>query len=137
MTATISKQKQIVKNAENTEYTAEGVHYHEAPKQFIKVNHGLRKQDLRPSGSSGRVIKTQPAPRIYVNDGSNGSNLVYSESYKLYTTSEITPRVTSSYSNNFPRYETKNTVYDSTDGTKLHKYGESGGFSDYETIRIK
>lgn len=124
MTATISKQKQIVKNAENTEYTAEGVHYSEAPKQFIKVNHG-------------RVIKTQPAPRIYVNDGSNGSNLVYSESYKLYTTSEITPRVTSSYSNNFPRYETKNTVYDSTDGTKLHKYGESGGFSDYETIRIK
>ena len=102
MTATISKQKQIVKNAENTEYTAEGVHYSEAPKQFIKVNHG-------------RVIKTQPAPRIYVNDGSNGSNLVYSESYKLYTTSEITPRVTSSYS----------------------KYGESGGFSDYETIRIK
>ena len=124
MTATISKQKQIVKNAENTEYTAEGVHYHEAPKQFIKVNHG-------------RVIKTQPAPRIYINDGSNGSNLVYSESYKLYTTSEYTPRVTSSYSNNFPRYETKNTVYDSTDGTKLHKYGESGGFSDYETIRIK
>lgn len=124
MTATISKQKQIVKNAENTEYTAEGVHYSEAPKQFIKVNHG-------------RVMKIQPAPRIYVNDGSNGSNLVYSESYKLYTTSEITPRVTSSYSNNFPRYETKNTVYDSTDGTKLHKYGESGGFSDYETIRIK
>ena len=124
MTVSIGKQKQIVKNAENTEYTAEGVHYNEEPRQFIKVNHG-------------RVIKTQPAPRIYINDGSNGSNLVYSESYKLYTTSEFTPRVTSSYSNNFPRYETKNTVYDSTDGTKLHKYGDSGGFSDYETIRIK
>ena len=137
MTVSIGKQKQIVKNAENTEYTAEGVHYNEEPRQFIKVNHGLRKQDLRPSGSSGRVIKTQPAPRIYINDGSNGSNLVYSESYKLYTTSEYTPRVTSSYSNNFPRYETKNTVYNSVDGTKLHKYGDSGGFSDYETIRIK
>lgn len=124
MTVSIGKQKQIVKNAENTEYTAEGVHYNEEPRQFIKVNHG-------------RVIKTQPAPRIYINDGSNGSNLVYSESYKLYTTSEYTPRVTSSYSNNFPRYETKNTVYNSVDGTKLHKYGDSGGFSDYETIRIK
>ena len=137
MTVSIGKQKQIVKNAENTEYTAEGVHYNEEPRQFIKVNHGLRKQDLRPSGSSGRVIKTQPAPRIYINDGSNGTNLVYCESYKLYTTSKLTPRVTSSYSNNYPRSETKNTVYNSVDGTKLHPTGDSGGFSDYITLRKK
>lgn len=124
MTTTYNKRKQTIKNAQNTEYTAEGVHYDQQEPRHYKRNRR-------------RVIKTQPAPRIYINDGSHGSNLVYSESYKLYTTSEITPRVTSSYSNNYPRYETKNTVYDSTDGTKLHKYGESGGFSDYETIRKK
>lgn len=114
----------VIRNIQNTQFTANGVHYAYEPKQYIKVRHN-------------RVIKTQPSPKIYVNDGSNGTNLRYCESYKLYTTSPVTPRVTSSYSNNFPRNETKNTVYDSTDGTKLDKYGEFGGYSDYSTIRVK
>lgn len=124
MTATSDTKSPAIKNMQNTEYTAEGVHYND------EVNSLPHLKNTR-----NRVIKTQPAPRIYVNDGSNGSNLVYSESYKLYTTSKLTPRVTSSYSNNFPREETKSTVYNSVDGTKLHKYGDSGGFSDYLTIR--
>ena len=119
-----NSKSSAIKNAQNTEYTAEGVHYTEESHPVIKSNRN-------------RVIKTQPAPRIYINDGSNGTNLVYCESYKLYTTSKLTPRVTSSYSNNYPRSETKNTVYDSTDGTKLHPTGDSGGFSDYITLRKK
>lgn len=126
MANTRVNKSSALKNIQNTEFTAEGVRYTEQITSFpkIKVTHN-------------RVIKTQPAPRIYVNDGSNGSNLRYCESYKLYTTSQSTPRVTNSYSNNFPRKETKNTVYDSTDGTKLDKYGEFGGYSDYTTIRVK
>ena len=119
-----NSKSSAIKNAQNTEYTAEGVHYTEESHPVIKSNRN-------------RVIKTQPAPRIYINDGSNGTNLVYCESYKLYTTSKLTPRVTSSYSNNFPRNETKNTVYNSVDGTKLHPTGDSGGFSDYITLRKK
>lgn len=119
-----NSKSSAIKNAQNTEYTAEGVHYTEESRPVIKSNRN-------------RVIKTQPAPRIYINDGSNGTNLVYCESYKLYTTSKLTPRVTSSYSNNFPRNETKNTVYNSVDGTKLHPTGDSGGFSDYITLRKK
>lgn len=112
------------KEQNKIEFTAEGVHYNDSPLKHLKTNRN-------------RVIKMQPAPKIYVNDGSNGSNLVYSESYKLYTTSDKIARATNSYMNNFPRYETNNTVYNSVDGTKLHKYGESGGYSDYLTIRKK
>ena len=119
-----NSKSSAIKNAQNTEYTAEGVHYTEESRPVIKSNRN-------------RVIKTQPAPRIYINDGSNGTNLVYCESYKLYTTSKLTPRVTSSYSNNYPRSETKNTIYNSVDGTKLHPTGDSGGFSDYITLRKK
>ena len=118
----MSAKNEAIKSIGKTEYTADGVRY----KDFIQ---------LGSQASKTRVIKTQPAPRIYVNDGSLGTNLVYAESYKNYTDSQYTPRVTNSYTNNFPRFETKNTVYNSEDGTKLHKYGESGGYSDYVTIR--
>ena len=124
MTAPSEAKSSAIKNIQNTEYTAEGVHFNEDLNHLPKLKN-----------THNRVIKTQPSPKIYVNDGSNGTNLVYSESYKLYTTSKLTPRVTTSYSNNYPRVETKNTVYNSNDGTKLHKYGEFGGYSDYLTIR--
>lgn len=122
MTASKDEISTALKSINNTEYTAEGVHYQDF---FQMAKHS----------SKNRVIKTQPAPRIYVNDGSLGTNLVYAESYKTYTDSKYTPRVTSSYSNNFPRAETSTTIFNSTDGTKLHPTAESGGYSDYLTVR--
>ena len=120
----MTAKNEAIRSISKTEYTAEGVRY----KDFIQ---------LGTSASKTRVIKTQPAPRIYVNDGSLGTNLVYAESYKNYTDSQYTPRVTCSYANNFPRAETKTTIYNSPDGTKLHPTAESGGYSDYFTVRKK
>lgn len=77
---------------------------------------------------SQRVLKFN-VPKIYVNDGSNGPNVVYSYSYPNYNDGSMPPSVTNNYTNNYKRTEVNS--YNSTDGTKLNKTADMNGYSDY------
>ena len=104
------------------EYTAQGV----AP-----VNKDEPLKTLHPI-KRGRVMNTKN-PNIYVNDGSNGSNIKYAYSYSNYYIQP--PNVTNNYSNNWSTNSQSNS-YSATDGAKLHKFGASGGYSDYTISQL-
>ena len=82
----------------------------------------------------GRVMNGLRAPDIYVDDGSNGSNLKYSYSYKLYNEGEK-PSYKNSYSNAYKSAVAAATSYDSSDATRLHPTADHGGYSDYFSVR--
>lgn len=76
----------------------------------------------------GRNIPKGPDPKIYVNDGSRGSNLYYVRGQRAYATPNEKPSPQNSYSNNYPQELTSSRKVDEPCGTKLHKYGEEGGY---------
>ena len=84
--------------------------------------------------SRGRVISNVRAPNIYVDDGSNGSNLKFTYSYKLYNEGEK-PSYKNSYSNAYKSAVAAATSYDSSDATRLHPTADHGGYSDYFSVR--
>ena len=85
----------------------------------------------------GRNIPKGTDPKIYVNDGSFGSNLHYVKGQRAYALKNEKPSPQNSYSNNFPQELTTSRKIDKPVGTKLHKYGESGGYHlfTYPTLR--
>lgn len=121
----------------SVEYKADGVVY--------------ETEDMTPQKSKGRILnvtaqsanltKSQTgkrnlitiSPKIYVNDGSNGTNLINTYSYKNYCTVNEKPSIENHYSNNYKRTLTSNVDYNTVDGTKLHPTGESGGYSNFTT----
>jgi hypothetical protein len=117
-----SKVKQI---ENNLEYHNEGVNYIETEEVVKKIHIPTR----------GRKFSSY-TPKIYVDDGSNGSNLVNTYSYKNYNFGEK-PSVTNNYTNNYKRSTTAPESYDATDGTKLHPTGDSGAYSNFTISYFK
>ena len=85
----------------------------------------------------GRNIPKGTDLKIYVNDGSFGSNLHYVKGQRAYALKNEKTSPQNSYSNNFPQELTTSRKVDEPVGTKLHKYGESGGYHlfTYPTLR--
>ena len=99
---------------------------------------------------NSRSITKKTSPKIYVNDGSNGTNLINTHSYKNYCTPNEKPTIENNYSNNFKSALTTNTKYNEImtlrvsggalnskfiggpiDGFRLHPTGDSGGYSNF------
>ena len=90
---------------------------------------------------NSRSITKKISPKIYVNDGSNGTNLINTHSYKNYCTPNEKPTIENNYSNNFKSALTTNTKYNEIinskfiggpiDGFRLHPTGDSGGYSNF------
>lgn len=90
---------------------------------------------------NSRSITKKTSPNIYVNDGSNGTNLINTHSYKNYCTPNEKPTIENNYSNNFKSDLTTNTKYSEIinskfiggpiDGFRLHPTGDSGGYSNF------
>ena len=90
---------------------------------------------------NSRSITKKTSPNIYVNDGSNGTNLINTHSYKNYCTPNEKPTIENNYSNNFNSALTTNTKYSEIinskfiggpiDGFRLHPTGDSGGYSNF------
>ena len=90
---------------------------------------------------NSRSITKKTSPNIYVNDGSNGTNLINIHSYKNYCTPNEKPTIENNYSNNFNSALTTNTKYSEIinskfiggpiDGFRLHPTGDSGGYSNF------
>ena len=90
---------------------------------------------------NSRSITKKTSPKIYVNDGSNGTNLINTYSYKNYCTPNEKPTIENNYSNNYKSALTTNPKYGEIvnskfiggpiDGLRLHPTGDSGGYSNF------
>ena len=110
-----------VSNQENVEFKQEGVNYTDDTTERVK----------RMTPQRGRRLCNSYVPKIYVNDGSNGINLVNTYSHKVYNSGSEKPSVTNSYTNNFKTSLTSSTVYDSVNGNNLHKHGDHGAYRNF------
>ena len=90
---------------------------------------------------NSRSITKKVSPKIYINDGSNGTNLINTYSYKNYCTPNEKPTIENNYSNNYKSALTTNPKYGEIvnskfiggpiDGLRLHPTGDSGGYSNF------
>ena len=90
---------------------------------------------------NSRSITKKTSPKIYVNDGSHGTNLINTYSYKNYCTPNEKPTIENNYSNNYKSALTTNPKYGEIvnskfiggpiDGLRLHPTGDSGGYSNF------
>ena len=110
--------------AENqVEYTAEGVNVVD---EQTDLNNAAVKKVLKQVPPRGRTMYI-PKPKVYVDDGSKSSNLLYTYSYKVYNDGEK-PSITNHYANNYP---SGSMTQNSQDPSRLHPTSDSGGYSDY------
>ena len=110
----------------------------------------LEVKQINKQRFNSRSITKKTSPNIYVNDGSNGTNLINTHSYKNYCTPNEKPTIENNYSNNFKSALTTNTKYNEImtlrvsggalnskfiggpiDGFRLHPTGDSGGYSNF------
>jgi len=119
----MNKSKQT---SDPIEFTAEGaVVKDELVSQLKKTNkHRRRERNI-----------LLPSPKIYVDDGSNGTNLINTYSYKNYCEKGERPSTENNYANNYKTTLTSNPVYDAVDGLRLHPTAESGGYSNFTTVQ--
>ena len=90
---------------------------------------------------NSRSITKKTSPKIYINDGSNGTNLINTYSYKNYCMPNEKPTIENNYSNNYKSALTTNPKYGEIinskfiggpiDGLRLHPTGDSGGYSNF------
>ena len=115
----MNKSKQT---SDPIEFTAEGaIVKDELVSQLKKTNkHRRRERNI-----------LLPSPKIYVDDGSNGTNLINTYSYKNYCEKGERPSTENNYANNYKTTLTSNPVYDAVDGLRLHPTAESGGYSNF------
>ena len=83
---------------------------------------------ISPKGKRNILL---PSPKIYVDDGSNGTNLINTYSYKNYCERGEKPSIQNNYINNYKTTLTSNPVYDAVDGLRLHPTADSGGYSNF------
>ena len=120
---TISKQP-------NVEFKGEGVNYVDTANGVSKRSETEEVKKFIPAPPKGRKFSTY-YPNIYVNDGSNGSNIKYAYSYKNYNFDNSAPNVQNNYINNYKSNIRRPETYNATDGLKLHPTADHGGYSDY------
>ena len=114
---------EAISNQPNVEFKGEGVNYVDTPETIKKV-------EKKYLPLKGRKFSTY-YPNIYVNDGSNGTNLKFTYSYKNYNNNNSKPSINNNYINNYESNITNAETYNATDGLKLHKLADHGGYSDY------
>lgn len=129
------------------EYTAEGAVVKDELVSQRPTGSSLKRGELKKTnkhrrtfGPRHRVPRRErnillPSPKIYVNDGSNGTNLINTYSYKNYCERGETPSIKNNYANNYKTTLTSNPVYDAVDGLRLHPTAESGGYSNFTTVQ--
>ena len=106
---------------DNVQYKAEGVVVNESEPPVVKKHtYRIRRNILLPT-----------EPKIYVNDGSNGTNLTNTYSYKNYADKDEKPSVENHFSNNFQSTITSNSTYGSIDGLRLHPTADHDGWSNF------
>ena len=123
---TISKQP-------NVEFKGEGVNYVDTANGVLKNENEQKNRQIKkfiPLPPKGRKFSTY-YPNIYVNDGSNGSNIKYGYSYKNYNFDNSKPNIQNNYINNYMNNIRRPETYNATDGLKLHPTADHGGYSDY------
>ena len=86
---------------------------------------------------NSRSIVLKSSPKIYVNDGSNGTNLVDTYSYKNYCDAHEKPSKENHYMNHFKTTLTSNPQYVAVDGLRLHPTADSGGYSNFTISQFK
>ena len=106
----------------NYEYKAEGVN--------VVDNAEQQAHKIKNKHNSRSIILNQ-SPKIYVDDGSRGTNLINTYSYKNYCEIGEKPSRENNYHNNYRNLLTTNAVYDGIDGLRLHPTAESGGYSNF------
>ncbi len=124
----ITKDESLVKTKiedkkDNIEFTASGA-----------VVEKPLPDEIKPKSKNVRVrrnILLPTSPKIYVNDGSNGTNLINTYSYKNYCEANEKPSYTNNYHNNFKTTLTSNPEFGAIDGLRLHPTGDSGGWSNF------
>ena len=107
----------------NYEYKAEGVNV--VDNAEIDATHKIKNKH------NSRSIIFNYSPKIYVDDGSRGTNLINTYSYKNYCEIGEKPSRENNYHNNYRNLLTTNAVYDGIDGLRLHPTAESGGYSNF------
>ena len=114
------------------EYTAEGAVVKDELVLQRPTGSSLKRGELKKKTYRRRERNILlPSPKIYVNDGSNGTNLINTYSYKNYCERGETPSIKNNYTNNYKITLTSNPVYDAVDGLRLHPTAESGGYSNF------
>ena len=117
----MNKPESEVKAKDNVEYKAEGVVVKETePPKIPRRQARVRRNILLPT-----------EPKIYVNDGSNGTNLVHTYSYKNYADKNEKPSIENHYMNNFKSTITSNATYSAIDGLRLHPTADHDGWSNF------
>jgi len=119
------------------EYTAEGAVVKDELVSQRPTGSSLKRGELKKTNKHRRRERNilLPSPKIYVNDGSNGTNLINTYSYKNYCERGETPSIKNNYANNYKTTLTSNPVYDAVDGLRLHPTAESGGYSNFTTVQ--
>ena len=115
-------------NDSNIEYKAEGV---------VVADDAPEAQAKKVRRHNSRSIVLKSSPKIYVNDGSNGTNLVDTYSYKNYCDAHEKPSKENHYMNHFKTTLTSNAVYTAVDGLRLHPTADSGGYSNFTISQFK
>jgi len=113
------------KVVDSIEYTVEGAIVKEPEEKDVKK----KKKFISLRRRERNILL--PSPKIYVNDGSNGTNLVNTYSYKNYCEKGETPSIENNYANNYKTTLISNPVYGAVDGFKLHPTADSGGYSNF------
>ena len=84
-----------------------------------------------------RVMDRGIEPQIYVNDGSHGTNLHYTYSYKVYAEPNEKSNIYNGYSNNFPRQITDTQTYDMKAFNRLYINGDMNGNHLFTNPQLK
>jgi hypothetical protein len=107
------------------------------PDSVVYTAEGAIVKDIEPEQLKRYISRRRernillPSPKIYVDDGSNGTNLVNTYSYKNYCERGEKPSIQNNYANNYKTTLTSNPVYDAADGLRLHPTADSGGYSNF------
>lgn len=67
--------------------------------------------------------------KLYVNDGSGGTNIKYADSYRVYAVKGEKPSYKNSYSNIYPQNLTHNEVDDMQDRININRNGDRDGWN--------
>ncbi|EAY20976.1 hypothetical protein TVAG_172330 [Trichomonas vaginalis G3] len=77
------------------------------------------------------------AYKIYVNDGSGGSNIKYAESYRVYALKGEKPSFKNSYSNTYPQKLTDGEVNDMNDSKNINRNGDRDAWNLFTISQLK
>ncbi|EAX96384.1 hypothetical protein TVAG_276690 [Trichomonas vaginalis G3] len=91
----------------------------------------------RAKGRCRNMNKGWKPIKIYVNDGSGGSNIKYAESYRVYALKGEKPSFKNSYSNTYPQKLTDGEVDDMNDSKNINRNGDRDAWNLFTISQLK